>query len=43
MRDTLHHNYGQGVLNNKAVVDQVNIALKIAGEFDERKSNRLKN
>jgi hypothetical protein len=30
-------------LNNKAVVDQVNIALKIAGEFDERKSNRLKN
>lgn len=43
MVDTLHHNYGQGVLNNKAVVDQVNIALKIAGEFEERWSIRLRN
>ncbi|VVC74854.1 hypothetical protein AQUSIP_01280 [Aquicella siphonis] len=34
MLDVIKHNFGQGVLNNKAVIAQVNKALEIASEFD---------
>lgn len=38
MLEVLSHNQGQGVINNKIVVTQINIALKIASEFDTGKS-----
>jgi len=41
MLDVLAHNQGQGVINNKIVVTQINIALKIASEFDTRKSEEV--
>ncbi|VVC75393.1 hypothetical protein AQUSIP_06830 [Aquicella siphonis] len=41
MLDVISHNYGQGVLNNQAVVAQVNKALEIASEFDCDQSAKL--